>query len=146
MVRRLQPGRIGEIQAEQWFINNGWYMVRTQPAIQILGIKPGAWYGRIFMVRMVGRGGVPDYTGYKMAIPYDGFFVGEPLDTRPIYRACEVKEAAGDTMPASRLDKAQRQFMADLPAGSAWVGIYWTDHGKYSMHKFIDRGSYAYGR
>lgn len=127
---RLQSGKIGEIAAERWFLNNGWRMVRTQPAIQILGSKPGKHYGRVFTVRMVDRGGVPDYTGFR-----DGFY----------YVACEVKEASGDSMPASRLDKEQRAFMASLPNMAAMVGIFWTDHQKFTMHPFIGKGSYKYG-
>jgi hypothetical protein len=83
----------------------------------------------MFTVRMIGRGGVPDFTGFHL------------IRMTPLYRACEVKEAHGDTMPASRLDKAQREFMAALPVECAWVGILWDD-GQFSMHPFIEKGSY----
>lgn len=132
---RLKRGEIGERAAEQWFLNNGWHMVRTQPAIQILGVAPGKRYGQVFTVRMVGRGGVPDYTGYKYKACLDNI----------VYYACEVKEAAGDSMPCSRLDKAQREFMDKLPYGSAWVGILWTDTGKFTMHPYQAKGSYKRG-
>lgn len=135
--RALRSGEVGERAAEQWFLNHGWHMVRTQPAIQILGVAPGRRFGTVFTVRMVGRGGVPDYTGYVVS-PTVGIYVV----TAPIYRACEIKEASGDTMPCSRLDKEQRDFMDGLPAGCAWVGILWTETGKFSMHAYKSKGSY----
>src|SRR5512139_2417461 len=138
-MKLLKSGEIGERQAEQWFLNNGWNMVRTQPAMQILDAAPGKRYGIIFTCRMVGRGGVPDYTGYEyvQAVPGLQTMEGEGA----LYRAVEVKEASGDTMPCSRLDKAQRAFMAALPAGCAWVGIYWTDTAKFTMHEYKRKGS-----
>lgn len=135
---RLRSGQIGEIQAEQWFLNNGWHMTRTQPAIAILGSKPGKHYGRLFTVRMVGRGGVPDYTGYHVL---GGASVIEESGIAE-YRAVEVKECADESMPASRLDKAQREFMKSLPGGCAFVGIFWIKTQIFTMHQFIDKGSY----
>lgn len=141
--RRLQNGQAGEMAAQNWFINNGWEMIRTQPPVTILGmITPPlvavlrqfiprlAYFGHMVIARM-GKGGAPDYTGFANFAP--GF---------PIYRAVEVKEAAGDSMPASRLDKAQRDFMAALPGQCAWVGILWVDTGKFTMHEFREKGSY----
>lgn len=148
--RRLQNGQAGERAAEMWFANNGWRMVRTQPPMMILGmITPSlmvvlrrfiprlAYFGHMVIARM-GKGGVPDYTGYEWRK------VGgqDVLDDSAEYRAVEVKEAQGDSMPASRLDKAQREFMAALPAGCAYVGILWMDTGKFTMHEFKEKGSY----
>lgn len=143
-MRRLQSGQQGEIAAERWFLNNGWQMFRTQPAINILGSKPGARYGRIFTVCMVGRGGVPDYTGYLYDYPDSKF---SPIEAGygALYRAVEVKESAGSTMPASRLDKAQREFMAKLPGRCAWVGVWWVDHQQFEMFPFKAKGSYKRG-
>lgn len=131
--KRLQSGQQGERMAEQWFVNNGWHMVRTQPAIQILGTKPGKLYGRIFTVRMIGKGGVPDYTGYVYA--REG----------AQYQACEVKEAVGDSMPCSRLYSDQRAFMKALPYECAWVGVWWVDHQQFEMFPFKERGAYKRG-
>ena len=154
--RRLQSGQVGERMAEQWFANNGWHMVRTQPPVTILGMLTPAMVGILkrviprlahfghMVIARLGKGGVPDYTGYfypayfddrsKSWVHYDKI--------APIYRACEVKEAAGDTMPASRLDKDQRDYMRKLPKGCAWTGIFWTDTGQLTMHEFIEKGAY----
>lgn len=134
---------MGELAAERYFLDHGWKMVRTQPAIQILGMKPGKVFGKIFTVRMIGRGGVPDYTGYRpirCALQPDSHTID--IDFFPRYLACEVKEATGDTMPASRLDREQREFMAALPEGSAFVGVFWTEHQRFTMHRFREKGSY----
>lgn len=120
--------------AERWFAENDWSMVRTQPAIRILGSKPGSRYGRIFTVCMVGKGGSPDYTGYM----YGLHGVAE-------YRACEVKEvSSGNSMPASRLSREQRDFMGHLPEGCAWVGVWWVDYQRFEMYKFKARGAYRF--
>lgn len=146
--RRLQSGQIGERMAEAWFLNNGWHMTRSQPAIQILGSKPGKRFGRIFTVRMIGRGGVPDYTGFVDDYPTrwnDETKEWEVLHNEfpmPLYRACEVKEAVGDSMPCSRLDKEQRDFLAALPKGCAWTGVFWVDTQKFEMYPFVKKGSY----
>jgi hypothetical protein len=141
-IRRLQSGQVGERMAEMYFVNNGWIMTRTQPSITILGmISPAmayalkrfiprlATFGHMVIGRM-GQGGVPDYTGYQMR------------RLTQFYLACEVKECAGDSMPASRVSKEQRAFLSALPMGSAHVGIFWTDSGKFSMHPFLEKGSY----
>ncbi len=149
--RPLQSGQVGEVMAEQWFANHGWRMVRTQPPVTILGIITPAIvavlrrfiprlvaFGHMVIARM-GKGGVADYSGFvKHTVCAN---LAEPYEIA-LYRACEVKEAAGDSMEASRLDKDQRAFMAGLPAGCAFVGIFWKDVQKFSMHPFIERGSY----
>lgn len=157
---KLQSGQVGERMAEQWFTNNGWHMTRTQPPITILGmVTPPmvailkkfsprlAAFGHMVIARL-GKGGVPDYTGYEDVFlkRWDDTLrqwvkenSGAPIS---VYRACEVKEASGDSMPASRLDKPQRDFMARLPEGSAWVGVFWQETQKFSMYPFVERGSY----
>lgn len=127
---RLQSGKAGEMAAERYFLNNGWKMIRTQPEIQILGVAPGRRFGTVFTCRMIGRGGTPDYMGY------------DANSQKHEYRACEVKECTGASMPASRLDREQRAFLSALPANTAWVGILWTDTQKFSIHPFIKKGSY----
>ena len=140
---RLQSGRCGELSAERWFLSNGWHMVRTQPPITILGmVSPPmvsalkrfiprlAAFGHMVIARM-GKGGCADYTGYLMSTSR--------------YIACEVKEASGDSMPASKLDKDQRASMAGLPIGCAWVGIFWVDVQKFEIFPFIEKGSYKRG-
>ncbi len=138
----MKKGEVGEQTAEIWFRQHGWKMVRTQPPISILGMVTPAMvavlkrfsprlaaFGHMVIAR-IGKGGIADYTGYR--------FIDD--DFRPYYVACEVKEAAGDTMPASRLDPDQRTFLASLPDGCAFVGILW---GRgFGMHIFKERGSY----
>ena len=152
-MKRLQSGKVGELAAERWFAENGWKMIRTQPPVTILGmvsqpmigvlkrfIPRLAAFGHIVIARM-GKGGVPDYTGYQAKIQR-GSYVD---DNGTAYRAVEVKEAKGDSMHASRLDKAQREFMSCLPHESAWVGIWWEDHQQFTMHLFSnERGSYKH--
>lgn len=141
---RLQSGQVGEKMAEQYFHNHGWHMTRSQPPITILGmISPGmvsalkrfiprlGAYGHMVIGRM-GKGGVPDYLGFD-----PGSSPGYPE-----FRACEVKCASGDSMPASRVSKEQRAFLGALPSQCAYVGIFWQDTQKFTMHKFISTGSY----
>jgi hypothetical protein len=138
---RLQSGQRGEKSAESWFLANGWFMVRTQPPITILGMVTRpilsatrrvfprmALFGHMVIARL-GKGGVPDYTGY---------FFEKGV---PVYVAMEVKEANDSTMPASRLDKAQREFMRLLPKGCAFVGILWESEA-FEVFPFIEKGSY----
>lgn len=151
---RLQSGQVGERMAEQWFLNNGWHMVRTQPPVTILGMITApmitvlkrfiprlAAFGYMVIARL-GKGGVPDYTGYiRNGVPH--MHVDQETFTwRPLYVACEIKESSGDSMPASRLDIEQRRFMAALPGGSAWVGVFWTDTQTFTIHPFVEKGSY----
>ena len=154
---RLQSGRMGELAAERWFLNNGWCMVRTQPPITILGMVTPPMVGMLkrfsprlaafghMVIARLGKGGVPDYTGYiRNGVPH--MHSDEQTFTwKPLYVACEVKEATGATMPASRLDKEQRTFMTSLPEGCAWAGVFWVDTQKFEMFPFIDKGSYKRG-
>lgn len=161
--RRLQNGQVGEIAAERYFANNGWKMIRSQPPVTILCmVTPPmiallkrfsprlAAFGHMVIARM-GKGGVPDYTGFEDVFlkRWDDTLRQWVKDNSgasiPVYRACEVKEASGDSMPASRLDKEQRDFMAALPAGSAWVGVFFNDTQKFEMFPFIEKGSYKRG-
>ena len=83
----------------------------------------------------------PDYTGYMHRCIYE--HDGDKLSIHAAcYVACEVKEASGNSMPASRLDKEQRAFMAKLPVGCSWVGIFWTETQKFTIHPFVEKGSY----
>jgi hypothetical protein len=61
------------------------------------------------------------------------------------FYAVEVKEASGDTMPASRVEPAQRRYLADLPNGCARVYVWWTDHNIGKIYPFIAKGSYKLG-
>lgn len=74
-------------------------------------------------------GGIADFTGYNSS----GFYI-----------ACEVKEASGDSMPCSRIDKAQRDWLASLPVYTAYVRIYWKDKDKFTIHQFKCSGSYSF--
>jgi|GEM_PF-4319163 len=132
MKQRLQKGQFGEKIAEEWFKRNGWKMFRTQPAIRILGVRQGKRYGTLFLCRMVGRGGIPDFLGYRLSD------LGIPE-----FVAVEVKEASvgADSMPCSRLDREQRAFMEALPSGSAFVGILWGD-GTFQIKNYRRQGSY----
>jgi hypothetical protein len=138
---RLQRGKAGELAAEYWFKKHGWAMYRTQPPMEIVGILTGpmvsalsrffnrlSFYGHMVIGRM-GKGGIVDYTGHEGAI----------------YRACEVKEAVGASMPASRLDKGQREFLSGVPTNCAFVGILWTDYSLFEIFPYLPKGSYKKG-
>lgn len=140
---RFQRGQAGEMAAELYFKKLGWRMFRTQPPVTILAVLTGpiiqtlnrfiprlAYFGSMVVARM-SKGGIADYTGYIHL-----------LGKEPLYRAVEVKEAKGDAMPASRLDKAQRAFMDALPPGCGFIGILWVDHGTFQMCPYIKKGSY----
>jgi len=139
---RLKSGQAGELAAEQWFRVNEWHMVRTQPETTILGMVTPAMVGSLkrfipclsafghMVICRMGKGGISDYTGFEGNLQI------------PAYRAVEVKEATGDTMPCSRLDKDQRAFLSSLPTNCAWVGILWVETGKFTMHRYQERGSY----
>jgi hypothetical protein len=142
MANRLQRGQVGEMAAQYWFKKHDWKMIRTQPATTIIGIlQPHmvvmlsrfiprlSYFGHMVIARM-GKGGAPDFTGY----------CGQSMK----YKACEVKEVTGDTMPASRLDKAQRAFMDQLPEGSAFVGVLWRT-GLFEVFPYKSKGSYKHG-
>jgi hypothetical protein len=145
---------MGELAAERWFADHGWHMVRTQPPVKILGmISPAmayalkrfiprlATFGHMVVARLE-KGGQPDYTGYCVVIRRADPANDNMDSWDGSYRACEVKECAGDSMPASRLDKEQRAFMIALPKGCAWTGIFWIDTQKFTMHEFLDKGAY----
>lgn len=100
-------------------------MFRTQPATRVVyaGGKP--------TIINCGTGGIADYTGY-----YND-------DSWALFVACEVKEASGPTMPASRLSKAQRDWMDALPAQCAKVCVVWPHD--VEVFAYTRRGSYKAG-
>ena len=104
-------------------------MFRTQPEVRYLP------RGKVVTV---GTGGIADYTGYS---PEEW---GRPLDV-PVYTACEVKEARGDSMPCSRLSRKQRAWMSSLPPGCAYVAILWVDYGTMDVLEYKPSGSYKRG-
>lgn len=119
-------GLAGEKAAEIWFRRAGWQMFKVPPDVRVCGQtgRPG-----IFLAAFR-DGGIADFLGCNR---YGDFM------------ACEVKEAGEDRMPASRLSKKQREFMAGLPDGRAFVGILWRD-GTFELYNFLDRGSYKKGQ
>lgn len=139
---KLKPGDLGEEAAKVWFRTHGWSMERTQPEAVIQGRLTWAaictlkqiplfrklWNAKNLYVVALKKGGVSDFTGHK-----DG-----------LYRAVEVKEATGDTCPCSRLDSEQRRFMDALPAGCAYVYVFWMDRRKGQMFEYKPKGSYKY--
>jgi hypothetical protein len=139
----MKSGEAGEKAFEYWAKLHGWHMSRSQPPCKILAIMNPAMIASIkrfsprlaafghMVIARLGKGGIADFTGYQDC-------------PGPNYRAVEVKEVAGDTMPASRLDKAQREFLGSLPDNSAYVGILWQD-GLFEVHPFIEKGSYKKG-
>lgn len=141
----MPSGKLGETAAAIFFRIHGWTMFRTQPETTIIKtLSPNilknlartwpsffgriAFWGYLVLARMR-RGGIADFTGYDK----DGKYV-----------ACEVKEAQGDSMPCSRLEKDQKKWLWALPGGSAWVGIYWLSHGRFTLHEFKLKGSYTF--
>ena len=136
-------GKTGERAAELQFPTYGWEMQRTQPPMTPIKVltqgmmwslkrsfpksfgRVAAW-GHIIIARM-GKRGIADYTGW---------------DRHDRYVACEVKEADGTSMPCSRVSKEQRQFLARVPAGAAWVGVYWRDNGTFRVYPYQEKGSY----
>lgn len=138
----IRKGSIGETIAEREFAHRGWTMFRTQPATEVVKVLTPAIladikrrlpqyfghlsWGHIAVCRILG-GGIADYTGY---------------DDDGNYLACEVKEAIGNTMPCSCLDKKQRAWMGNLPAGAAWVAIWWRDRGRMQIEPYKKEGSY----
>lgn len=122
----VSKGNAGEQAAEIWFTVRGWRMIRTQPETRVIKRN-----GRPVVIQC-GNGGVADYTGYTT--------VDSPV---PHYIACEVKTAIGNTMPASRLTKRQRDWMLSIPAQCRYVLIVWPN--ECEVFRFIDRGSYKRG-
>jgi len=133
MNKQQSNGTLGEQLAELWFYRHKWIMFRTQPPTKVVTIK-----GKPTIINC-DNGGIADYTGYKMVT--FGF-----LRERPHYAAVEVKEAHGKSMPASRLNRQQRNWLAALPVGCASVAIIWVDGNPWcEMHLFVERGSYQQG-
>lgn len=135
-------GVAGEIAAQVWFRRHGWIMFRSQPEAQVLAVltpetlrslrpffRRLAGWGHLVLARL-NRGGIADFTGCTKQ--------GE-------YRACEVKEACGPSMPASRLRVQQRDWFRQIPPNSRYVGILWTDRGVFEVFPFCERGSYRAG-
>lgn len=121
-------GHAGEQAAEYWFKKNGWRMWKVEPPSRVVQIA-----GRLQVI-YAGKG-YPDYLGYEEGqASYDYMF-----------RAVEIKQAVkrdGNSVPASRLSKAQRRFMSGLPVGTAYVGILWQD-GNFEMFPYQEKGSYV---
>ena len=126
-------GSIGEQLAEIWFKQNGWKMFRHQSPTRVIRKE-----GKLFTVPMKSDG-IADYTGYCKSLTANGY--------RAFYLACEVKEAKGNSMPASRLEEHQRDWMNDVPKECAFVGICWMD-GKLSFEvfRFVYSGGYKRGQ
>ncbi len=131
-------GRGGEEAARYYFRRHGWEMEKMESPAKNLGPvfgKPGQFRA------VYTEGGVPDFIGFRMNDPKLGRHWSNLI---PTY--CEVKEAHGDTWPASKLTPEQRAFMAALPVGTAFVFLLWNDGGAGEMHTFIPRGSYKRGQ
>ena len=128
-MRKHSDGTTGEALAMYWFQCHGWKMFRTQPATRVVYVK-----GRPIIINC-GKGGIADFTGYYM----DGVAAH--------YRACEVKEVHdGHTMPASRLSKDQRAWMAALPRGTAYVCCVWMQcNPEAEVFPFVGKGTYTRG-
>lgn len=130
MSRRLQSqGKAGEQAARYWFNTRRptWCMEKIPAGTKAL---PG---GRV--IYQAGSARLPDYLGWTMPPEY--------LEV-PVFRACEVKEAKGDSMPASRLSPQLREYMRACPLGTAWVFVLWSD-GLGEGFPFQDSGSYKKG-
>lgn len=129
----MSDGKIGESLAEYYFRSIGWKLFRHQPRTVIA--RKG---GRPFTIQCRSDG-VPDFTGYEMVQ------VGPQL--LPIYRACEVKEAHGSSMPASRVRPDQRRWLRDCNPVSAFVMVVWMDGRQPTPELFrpIEKGSYKRG-
>jgi hypothetical protein len=133
--KKKSNGTFGEQRAEWWFSANDWTMFRTQPATRVVFVnsKP--------TTINYGTGGIADYTGYVRVTRKFAGLTEDKYCYDYRYVAVEVKEFSGDSMPASRLDKRQRDWMAKLPGGCAWVMGVRPD-GKCFVWEFKSRGSY----
>lgn len=125
-------GKTGERIAEIWFRETGWKMNRHQPETKTVYLK-----GRGPTVIQCRTSGVPDYTGYEPVQLFNSIF--------PVYRACEVKEAEGRSMPCSRLKVEQRDWMNAIDQRSAFVGILWLVDMTFELFRFKYTGSYKKG-
>jgi hypothetical protein len=121
---RQSDGSAGETAARFWFMTRGWKMTRNQPEVRVL-----RHLGDGQFVVHFHKGGVADFTGQ---------------DEKGYFRACEVKEADGDRMAASVLDKDQRRYLQSLKPGQGWVGILWRTRNCFRIHAFKPSGSYLY--
>lgn len=128
----MTSGKTGETIAEYYFKQIGWKMFRHQPRTVIATKK-----GKTFMLSCRSDG-VPDFTGYEIKE------IG--AESVAFYHACEVKEAHGDTMPASRVRPEQRQWLSQIPAMSAFIAVVWLDgQPVVELFKPIEKGSYKRG-
>jgi hypothetical protein len=101
-----KSGTTGEKYAELLFRSMGWVMERHQPATRVIPIK-----GKPVAIPCKSTG-VPDYTGYELCQVHEYQL--------PLYRACEVKEAYGDTLPCSRLGESAPPLDARKGASQNW--------------------------
>lgn len=124
-------GKTGEKLAELSYRQLGWTMQRHQPETKVIWFKGNP---KTIQCR---SDGVSDYTGYEEVQIFNDKF--------PIYRACEVKEASGDSMPCSRLDKAQRKWLANIDQRSSFVGVAWMENMAFELFRFKPNGSYKKG-
>ena len=130
-------GDCAEDVAVLFFQRRGWKMTRTQPPTKIIGMVK--YNGRMWpMVIHCKKGGVADFTGGRPVM-----VAGCKLDA---YTGCEVKHhTTDDKMPASTLNKDQRDWMIENVAPSGrYVFILWGD-GTGELHHFIEKGSYKKG-
>ena len=118
-------GTTGEREFERWSGLNGWVMFRHTPSTRVVYGSSGP---KIVFVEKA----TPDYTGF-LAISY-------------AYRAVEVKEASGDTMPCSRLTKRQRERMKALPEGLGFVAVCWMDGSRNGIEIFCFKEAGSYKR
>jgi hypothetical protein len=132
MKKPQSNGTTGEQMAKLWFKSNGWTMFRHQPPTKTIHSK-----GKVFVVQCKSDG-VADYTGY--------LFINMINGSLACYRACEVKEAKGNSMPASRLSIEQRDWMNALPKYCAFVGVCWMDNPMtFEIFNFVYSGGYKKG-
>lgn len=125
--RKQSDGTTGERIAEIFFRDIGLKMFRHQPSTKVVKIR-----GKLFVV-YERSDGIADYTGYDDSV-YNRFV------------ACEVKECKGVSMPCSRLEENQRNWLSRLPEKSAYVGVCWmTSPITFEMFRFKPRGSYKKG-
>jgi len=135
MNKKTSSGAIAEKLFEMWASGN-WVMERTQPETKVvyIGNKP-----TVIHLKSKGQ---PDYTGYEMCQ------VG--VQKIPIFRAVEVKEAIGNSMPCCRLGsmkdtRSQNYWMSrHEPSLCCFVFVLWSDN-TYELFKWKEKGSYKKG-
>ncbi len=133
MSKQQSNGTLGEQLAELWFRQHGWVMFRTQPPTKVVYVK-----GKPTVINC-DNGGIADYTGYVVHTRWTNIVA-------PYYIAVEVKEAHGKSMPASRLNRKQRDWMTALPEGCAYVAVVWVDGNPWcEVFPFVARGPYRQG-